>query len=314
MRVVSILILCLFSTPLFSLNARSGAEVKGQNQVGLSLSPFVEVMMGYSNELVFGDSSPYPYLSRLHWDIQPAVVAGLEGSINIQNVLFFNVAAGSTLNASTGEMTDHDWLEKYFNLVNTEWTHYSLSDIFLTHSLLVDCNTSFRVFRSRSFTLEIMTGFKLIQWGWTDTLKGLDYPEYNYDYLIGYSGIDYDIEYRVPYVGVTISLDRGSFTGGLTFKYSWTVSADDHDFHKLTGYHYYDSVREGRYYGLSVFNRWQWSPVYSLSLSFDLDYIPVIQGYTFKYSRSGYLLGYFPGGAGISYLTGGASLSLDYNY
>jgi len=315
MRIVSVLLLCFITMPLSALNARSGAILDGQKRVGYSLSPFVSVMTGFSDELVFDSSSaPYPYLSQLHWEINPAFIAGVSGSVNVGNVLFFNAAVGSTLNSSTGEMFDKDWIEDYFGTVDTEWTHYSLSDIYLTSSLLVDYNTALRLYRSRVYTLEILTGFKLIRWGWTDTLKKIEYPTGNYDSLIGYSGIDYDIEYRIPYVGFSSSLQKGEFASGITLKYSWMVSADDHDYHKLRGLHFYDSFSKGRYYGLSLFTRKHWSPVFSLALSFDIDYVPVIQGDTATYSRTGSLLSYSPGGAGVSYMTSAAALSLEYNY
>jgi len=317
MRVtLCLLLLCLSTVSLFSLNAKSGAPLPADRSAGLSLSPFFSAMTGFSDELVFDSSSdPYPYMSRLHWEIRPALIAGLSGSINIGNVLFFNAAAGSTLNASTGEMTDHDWLKNYFDLVDTGWTHYSLSDIFLTRSLLVDYNTAFRVYGSRSLNLELMAGFKLIQWGWTDTIREIDYPgSGSYDYLSGSSGIDYDIEYRIPYLGAGIVLKEGHFGGGLTFKFSWMVSADDHDFHKLRNLHFYDSFRDGRYYGLSMYGRWHWSPVFSLALSLDFDYVPVIQGDTVTGSSSGTFLGYYPGGAGVGYMTAAATLALEYNY
>ncbi|MDA3956838.1 omptin family outer membrane protease [Oceanispirochaeta sp.] len=312
---VLIFLLCTASLPLSALQARSGALLSPGRTAELSLSPFVSYMTGFSDELVYDSSSePYPYMSRLHWEINPALISGLSGSVNIGNVLFLNAAAGSTINPSTGEMTDHDWLSGYFSQTDTEWTHYSLSDIYLTHSLLVDYNATVRFYRTYNFNLDFLSGFKLIQWGWTDSLKELDYPGSDYETLIGQNGIDYDIEYRIPYIGGGISFREGSFTGGWTFIYSWMVSVDDHDYHKFRGLHFYDTFRKGSYTGLSIYSSWHWTPVFSLALSLDIDSVHEFQGDTAVYNNSGSLRGFYPGSAGVRYDTSSLSLNLEYRY
>jgi outer membrane protease len=310
-----IFLFCSLSVSLSALQAKPGALLSPNRNAEFSFSPFISYMTGHSNELVYDSSSdPYPYISRLHWEIQPAVVSGASVSVNIGNVLFFNIAAGSSLNPSTGEMTDYDWLSDYFSTTDTDWTLYSLSSISLTHSLLVDYNTAVRVYRTRNNSLDLLGGFKLIQWGWTDSIKEMNYYGEEILTYIGSNGIDYDIEYRIPYLGVGFSVQEGPFSLNLTLLYSWMVSVDDHDYHKLRGLHFYDYFTEGIYYGSSVTTRWHWTEVFSLALSYDYDYIPELQGDTLVYSDSGNLLAYSPGAAGVSYVAGSFSLNFEYRY
>ncbi|QEN08010.1 omptin family outer membrane protease [Oceanispirochaeta crateris] len=314
-HLLYILFFCSLSVPLSALQAKPGALLSPNSNAGLSLSPFLSYMTGHSNELVYGSSSgPYPYLSRLHWEIQPAVISGVSASVNIGNVLFFNIAAGSSLNSPTGEMTDYDWDSEYFSTTDTDWTHYSLSTIYLTQSLLVDYNTAVRVYRTQRNSLDLLGGFKLIQWGWTDSIKEMNYYGEDIFTYVGTNGIDYDIEYRIPYLGVGFSLQEGPLFFNLTLLYSWMVSVDDHDFHKLRGLHFYDYFTGGFYYGYSATTRWHWTEAFSLAFSFDYDYVPELQGDTLVYSDSGNLLAYYPGGAGVSYAAASFSLNLEYRY
>lgn len=287
---------------------------EGQN-FGFSIAPVVSVIMGYSNELVYDESSdPYPYLSRLHWQILPAVVAGAKGSFNIKDRVFINVAMGTALNKKTGQMTDHDWISDYYDDVSTEWTHESVSDIYLRSSFLLDSNGAYRFYNRKDWKLDGMIGYKHIKWAWTDSLVSLTYPDQDLDYLIGVNGIDYTINYKIPYLGIAYKMGAEQFSGGVTLLYSFLAAIDDHDYHKLRGLHFYDTFRMGQYLGVSTNARWRWSDVFSLSLAADLDWVPELTGDVSVYNSSGSYQGTYTGGAGVSYLAGSLSLALEYNY
>lgn len=310
-----LIFLLSISLNLSAWTANSGAALKEGQNYGFSLAPVVSLVLGHSNELVFDQSSdPYPYISRLHWQIKPAVIAGVKGSFNLGDQFFFNAALGSAVNRKTGRMSDHDWIDSYFDEVDTEWTHESISDIYLVSSLLLDSNTAYRFYNRNMWTLDGMIGFKYIKWAWTDSLISLTYPGQDLDYLIGQNGIDYTVNYKIPYLGLSFIKDLEQFSGGLTLLYSFLVFVDDHDYHKLRGLHFYDTFSMGQYLGISAFSTWHWNEAFSLALSYDVDWVPEITGDTTVYDTSGNFEGYFANGAGVSYMTMAVSLALGYNY
>lgn len=312
---LNVLLLLFISFSLSAWTADSGAALKEGRVIGFSLAPLVSVVMGHSNELVFDSSSdPYPYLSRLYWQLNSTIVGGVKGSINLGDKFFFNAAIGTALNKNTGNMSDHDWISDNFDDVSTEWTHESISAIYLVSSLLLDSNANYRYYSSDQWKLDGMIGFKYIKWSWTDSLVSLTYPGEDLDYLIGVNGIDYTVKYNIPYLGFSFQKDMEQFTGGLTLLYSFLVFVDDHDYHKLRGLHFYDTFTMGQYFGFSASGRWHWSDSFSLALSYDLDWVPEMIGDVSVYDSSGNFEGYFENGAGVSYMTTAVSLSLEYNY
>ena len=314
MKRFTLLLFCLcFSGQLYAITARPGAPLPRGQKAGFSFSPFVSLMGGYSDELVYDDSSaPYPYMSQLTWEIRPAVVAGSSFSLQFRDRASLNLAVGTAVNKSSGEMTDRDWLYEYFDDVDTEWTHESVSDIDFNRSLLMDINAAFRVYKYRYFRTDLLLGYKYMEWGWTDEITSITYPNQDLDYLIGTNGIDYNVEYRIPYAGMDLTLTGRHFSGGTSLLFSPLVSAEDHDHHILRGLHFYDSFSGGTYLGASVFVRYyrEW---FSLSLACDLDYIPEIKGDTTIENEFGTETGYYPNDAGVKYLAYAVTLALEFN-
>ena len=256
-------------------------------------------------------------MSRLHWQILPAVVAGAKCSFNIRDRFFINAALGAAINRKTGTMTDHDWISDYFSQVSTGWTHESVSRIFLTSSLLLDSNGVYRFYNRKRWNLDGMIGFKLINWEWTDSLLSLTYPGQNMDYLIGTSGIDYKVSYKIPYMGMSCHFKQAKFSSGISLLYSFLVFVDDHDYHKLRGLRglrFIDTFRMGQYLGLSAYTRWNLSDTFSLGLSCDLDWVPELVGDVTILHEDGGVLGSRKGGAGVGYAAASASLSFGYHY
>ncbi len=304
MKRALILLFCFLSAlPLYALQARPGRFPEDRT-IGVSLSPFLMYMSGYSDELVFDESSdPYPYLSQLTWEIEPALVMGLSTSFVYRNRYSLNLAVGTAVNKSSGEMSDRDWIDDYFDDVETEWTHESVSDIDFTSSLVLDVNAAARIYRYRWFRADLILGYKFMDWGWSDEITSITYPSGEYDSLIGENGIDYDVEYRIPYFGINLEAAGGVFSGGLTLLFSPFVSVEDHDHHILRGLHFYDSFSGGRYYGASVYLNWICNRRLSFSLGGDIDYVPEFKGDTSVYNEFGNLTGYYKNEAGVEYLS-----------
>ena len=261
-----------------------------------------------------------PYLSKLVWELKNAVNMGARVSVNMGNILFFNLAGAKCLTYRTGQMNDYDWLyDTYSEADTTTWTNWSLSDIYLTDSYQIDYNTSIRVFRNYSFSLDGLAGFKLIHWAWTDILADIEYPYSSYDpsYLIGENGIDYEVYYRIPYTGLQVSAGKGAFEGSLSLIYSSMVSADDYDHHLFRDLHFYDFFEQGRFFGLTTTLRYRTSRHFSLSLSYEWEEIFETVGdvYVLRETDSGYIR-YTPdiGGAGIRYTASSVSAALEVSY
>ena len=308
------MILFAASLPLSALQARPGRFPDDQ-RIGFSVSPLFTYMEGYSDELVFDESSdPYPYLSQLTWDIKPALVLGLSTSVVYKNRFSLNLAAGTAVNKNSGEMVDRDWIEDYFDAVDTEYTHESVSDIDYTKSFLLDVNATARVFRFRWFRADLMLGYKYMTWGWTDEITSIDYPTGDYDYLEGTNGIDYDVEYSIPYFGINLEAAISRFSGGLSFSFSPFVSVEDHDYHILRGLHFYEDLSGGNYFGSSVYFRYALKEWISFSLSGDVDYVPEFKGDTEVYDENDTLLGISENAAGVEYFCYSATLAVEFNF
>ncbi len=310
----------LLVVDLTALQADPGADLSGDKLSGFSVAPVVSWLNGRSIELVMNNSSAdQRYTSKLNWELNHICLAGAKGSLNLGNYLYFNFAALTALNSGTGEMNDYDWLySTYPQADTTTWTNWSQSDTYLLNSYQIDYNTSLRFFRRQGWNLDLFFGFQIFQWAWTDELTDIDYPysSSNYSDLIGENGIDYDIQYRIPYLGTGFSWNHGPAGAGLSLRYSWKVSADDHDYHKFRDIHFYDYFEDGQYLGLSAYWRCDWGESLSFSLSYDWDEVFEVGGDTHIVEESsfGRSYSYDPGGAGIAYFASSLSAALEYNY
>ncbi len=321
-RLLSILCFLLaFSASAFALQASAGELLPPGRSVGFTASPVFSLVNGRSYELVMASAgSDTPYLSKLVWELNNTVNLGAAVSVNMGNLLFFNLAAAKSLTYKTGEMNDYDWLyDSYPDADTTTWTNWSLSDIYLKDSYQIDYNTSLRVFRNYRFSLDGLAGFKLIHWAWTDILQDIDYPYSSYDpsYLTGENGIDYEVNYRIPYTGLRLSAEKDAIQGSLTMIYSSMVSADDYDHHLFRDLHFYDFFENGRFFGLTAGIRYRTSRHFSLSLSYEWEEVFETVGdvYILRETDSGFIR-YAPdiGGAGIRYTASTVSAALEFSY
>ncbi|MDC7240484.1 MAG: omptin family outer membrane protease [Spirochaetales bacterium] len=306
--------LFLLSFRLFAWNADNTAPLQENRTYGFSLSPVTAVVGGYANELVYGsDSGDYPYLSRLIWQIKPAYILGVEGAFNYEDRFFFNIALGKALNTETGLMTDHDWDSDYFDDVNTEWTHESVSSITLNKSFFLDANGAWRFYRRKNYTFDLKAGFKLIRWGWTDMTLSYDYP-YAVEDFTGMNGIDYVVQYNIPYIGIRAQAVQGPVTGGISLGWSFLAFGSDYDYHKLKNRKYYDSFTMGQYLGLSSYIRIRLYKSFTASLAWDFDWIPEVSGNIAVYTADNYYMGTSYGSAGFEYMASSLSLSFSYSF
>ncbi len=305
---------------LGALQAPSGRDLSGERAVNLTGRMIFGLVWGHSEELVFGSASgSHPYLSKLDWDIKPAVLAGASLSLNVQNTFFFNFAAAAALNRHTGEMVDRDWLlaGKYAGQFKQKpWggSHESVSDIYLKGSFLLDGNMTCRVYGSKRWYASLLGGYKMIHWSWKDQVTSVDYPEGKETPPIGANGIDYAITYWIPYGGLSLGLRNQVLSGSCIITFSPFADASDYDYHKLRNEHFYDYCRDGIYTGISLSLHRRMGKHLSLSFTFEWEAIQETVGDVHHYSGDSSLRRSALGGAGTAYSVIAGSLGLSFAF
>lgn len=211
-------------------------------------------------------------LSRLDWDLKDIVMGGANISIRPANMvkgidiakgLTFNTANGLTINfgywnaltEGSGEMEDYDWLDTS----STDWTHYSLSDVDVTEGYILDLNVAWDFMQWEKqivdLTGRVFAGYKQNGWTWEDSGRYLLYPEYGYvpQDLNGENMINYEQEFRMPYLGVgldaTFDLKPIELTASCRVTYSPLVEATDWDDHLAREIHFKEEFEEGEMLG-----------------------------------------------------------------
>lgn len=169
------------------------------------------------------------------------MVADLEVSVrsSLQSFTVWDVAVGlrKSVYDPVGIMEDSDWLsdpERDFHGKIAFTESDAEADVFV-----LDVGAGLELLRSRSVTVKWMVGYMyqdlsyeiLGVSGW---MLGEDYESTYFDLFRGVNVLDYQVSYRIPYLGIATSLwpSRGLLIGGrLTL--SPIVSAYDRDDHIL---------------------------------------------------------------------------------
>lgn len=270
------------AAPLAGSSRKAGMPFTGQLSLG--------VVKGEANEHVYdyeGPGGSRRQLSRLDWDIKNVVMGG--GSLSVRpfnqqrNFLErFTINGGVwvALTEGSGEMDDYDWLDTG----SGDWTHYSLSDVDVTEGYTFDLNLAFDIWANQAFTVRAMAGYKQDGWTWEDSGKYLLYPEYGYvpQYLDGDNMINYEQEFRMPYLGATVdwNWEAWTFSGYLTW--SPIVEATDWDEHVARDLHFKETFEDGDMLGLGIEARYDLSKMglsgWFLTAALDYQKIDLIVG------------------------------------
>lgn len=332
MKIIPLLFILLLipSLTLTALQADPGPVLEKGDVFGITIAPVYTLLNGRSTELVlYSGSYDNTYTSKLTWDLNTVQMMGGKVSLNLHNVLFINFAVTTALTRDTGEMHDFDWLySNYKNPDLTSWTNWSESDISLQSSYQLDYNTTVRFYRTYNRSFDILAGFKLIHWSWTDILTDIDYPyipnnrdePVDHSSIIGENGIDYDVYYRIPYLGSSFTWTRGPFQAGMTLLYSWMVNVDDHDHHfypgSTTERHFYDYYENGQYLSLSILSKFSFSDFMALSLSYDWEEVFEMQGDSIIVTKKNWVstTSYDPDSVAVAYYAATLSLALEFSF
>ncbi len=196
-------------------------------------------------------------LSRLDWDIKNVMMGGFNGSIRLLDKLTLNGGWWLALSEGSGEMDDYDWL----NTDSEDWTHYSLSDVDVTEGYLIDLNVAWDLVEWKDLTARVLAGYKQDGWTWEDRGVYLLYPEYGYipQDLGGDNMINYEQEFRMPYLGASADWAMGNFTVSGSLIYSPIVAAEDWDQHVERTLNFHETFDGGDMFGLGVEARYSFT-------------------------------------------------------
>ena len=224
-------------------------------------------------------------LSRLDWDLKDVVMGGVQFSVRpikreVWDALTVNFGYWNALTEGSGEMDDYDWLDPY----STDWTHYSLSDVDVTEGYLFDFNVAYDVVEWNDLIVRGFLGYKQNGWTWEDSGRYLLYPEYGYvpQDLDGENMINYEQEFRMPYLGASVDWTKGDFTVAGRLTYSPSVEATDWDEHVARTLHFKEEFEGGDMLGFGLDVRYAFSrgPLKGafLAAAFDVQTIDLIVG------------------------------------
>jgi outer membrane protease len=238
-----------------------GIPFAGQFSLGLLNGEGNEHVYGYYDvnpaEVFFLDkSSGTRYqVSRLDWELKNVVMGGGSLSARLLDKLTINAGLWLALSKGGGEMEDFDWLGPIYGVPAELNTHYSLSDVDVTEGYILDLNVAWDLYRRNGLVARVMAGYKQNGWTWEDRIRYLVYiddffiPDYTH---AGDNGINYEQEFRIPYLGASAdwAWNQLTFSGYLTW--SPLVSATDWDEHVLTGVNYKETFTDGDMLGFGL--------------------------------------------------------------
>ena len=243
----------LVGLPLTAQAAFQAGALAGPKE-GRSLPFAGELSVGWLNgeakEHVFDYETPdgrRRQLSRLDWELKNILMGGGNGSVRLGGRLTVNGGFWLALTEGSGEMEDYDWLD----LQSEDWTHYSLSEVEVTEGYRFDLNAAWDLVQWRDLTARLMAGYKQDGWTWEDRGVYLLYPEYGYipvD-LGGLNMVNYEQEFRMPYLGASADWQWRQWTLSGYVNWSPLVSAEDWDEHVDRELFFHETFEGGDSFG-----------------------------------------------------------------
>ena len=263
MKKLSLVLLAAMSVPVAGWAFHAGVIAAPQSASGVPLAGQLTLGMlnGEAKEHVYDyetiDGSRRQ-LSRLDWDLDNVAMGGANGTVRLFDKLTINGGYWTRLSEGGGEMDDYDWLDTG----STDWTHYSLSDVDVTEGYVFDLNVAWDLVSDwNGLTARALAGYKQDGWKWEDSGVYLLYPEYGYvpQDLYGENMINYEQEFRMPYLGASADWQWNDFTVSGHLSWSPIVEADDWDEHVARSLHFHETFDGGDMLGLGVEARYQFT-------------------------------------------------------
>lgn len=321
--------------PASALHATSAPPGAAQGQLGglgFALAGSFGQVGGTATELAYA----YPRgdqfkLSELEWDIEDVAIAGIQGSAAIGSRLSLNLGFWWALNEGDGSMRDRDWdylddidqgLVDVDDISDDDWTHESNHPhMDVEEGTIFDANLSFRALQSGPFSVSAILGYKRENWQWSAWGGSFLYSVYGFrDYggwFLDADGedlhvIDYEQEYRIPYVGVGATWQGSLVQVEAHVLASSMVDAEDHDYHVLRDLNFDAEFSEGNYVGLGLGVRWFFLPQWFAGANVEYEKIDGLTGDVTVTSREGSVV--YRNGSGIEMEAAALTFSAGYRF
>jgi outer membrane protease len=270
--------LCLQAQHALQLETRP-LTISGKNgdtdSFSLSFGPEAGLLVGMVQEWVFidwlGVNSYDAVMSRLDWHQEPLYYVGANASIMPLPRLFFGLGAWGAVPGLIGYIEDRDW-----NDSNGAYTNYSHHDNLLHSALFFDANAGYSLLYYSLFKLNLLAGFNFKQFHMSTQNGWTEYPPGSPPVAFYGEGIDYEVNFFIPYVGTEASwspVDFFTLDAFAVFS-PWLSFVYDRDIHFITGYYFQDLPQFGFYFSgvvslalhlgagwdVSIKNTFMWSP------------------------------------------------------
>ncbi|HPC58658.1 MAG TPA: omptin family outer membrane protease, partial [Kiritimatiellia bacterium] len=231
------------AAPMARSSRAAGMPFAAELSLGLANGKAKEHVYDYD-----GPGGARRQLSRLDWDIKNVVMGGGSLSARLMDKLTVNAGLWLALSKGGGEMEDYDWLGPVYGVPAELNTHYSLSDVDVTAGYILDLNVAWDLVQRNGLVARVMAGYKQNGWTWEDRIRYMVYiddyfiPDYSY---AGDNGINYEQEFRIPYLGASADWMWNQFTFSGYLTWSPIVEATDWDEHVLRDTHYKETFTGG---------------------------------------------------------------------
>ena len=131
----------------------------------------------------------------------------------------------------------------------------------MTEGYVFDLNVAWDAVEWQDLVVRGFLGYKQNGWSWEDSGRYLLYPEYGYvpQDLAGENMINYEQEFRMPYLGASVDWTLGDFTVAGRLTYSPSVAATDWDDHLAREIHFKEEFEGGDMLGFGLDVRYAFS-------------------------------------------------------
>lgn len=306
------------------MHSLNGSFLSDDDSFGFTMEPSFGYFYGQAREIVYDtsdsstggeSSSEGDYLSELIWDLSDILYGGVSLSANFNNRWYINGGVWTAINAGSGYMNDFDWIDGEIEsdgYGKSAWTRWSLSEVEIVSSLIIDLNLTYDFVSRSAWALSAILGYKYIDWEWSDNVVDSFYDGVDDVVTTDVNAIDYELSLYIPYLGLggRYSSPKGFFFQGRII-YSPFVIGQDHDHHILRtdngsvdGLHFYDVIYLGQYISAILKSGYQFSDMFKLSVEISGDYMFEQKGITYTYETSSgdeSLYYISAGGAGLQY-------------
>jgi outer membrane protease len=246
---------------------------------------------GTARELVYAYTNNDTLLSRLLWDIKNAWYLDAGLSRQFTPLLTVKVQGALLMYASTGGMTDYDWIpdDNFYGHGSYAWTHYSYSDAPILSSWQAGIDFSYKNYQKNSFTSFLTGGFKIDHTYWmgygfdyiySDDPEGIGVPSFRAytGFIPDIKTISYKQNFFIPWLGLKFLFDFKHFSWETSAAFSLLTYSIDEDNHILRDTIFIDYAFPAAYLSASSAVSRKINDNYTFYLSAGFTFVPDERG------------------------------------